>query len=98
MRRAHGFADKLGQGVLQGLKKQDESKTRNFASSYRRNFENSLKVTPKEETKSRVSDSYEKWDWFIVDEAQDIQTNHALFIQQLRSLTEHFIVAGDPRQ
>ena len=70
MRRAHGFADKLGQGVLQGLKKQDESKTQSFASSHRRNFENGLKVTPKE---------YEKWDWVIVDVSSRCNGNTTYF-------------------
>lgn len=56
---------------------------------YRLNFEYGLQLGVK---------PYEKWDWLIIDEGQDIQPLHAILIEQLRPRAKHFIVAGDPRQ
>lgn len=56
---------------------------------FRQSFESAL---------TRPMDENESWDWIILDEAQDVQINHACLIDQLRSHTSHFVAAGDPRQ
>lgn len=45
-----------------------------------------------------AANSKERWDWVIVDEAQDVLPTHAQLIDQLRERTDHFVAAGDPRQ
>lgn len=39
-----------------------------------------------------------KWDYLIVDEAQDVNITHAQFIQHFETRNTHIISAGDPRQ
>jgi len=38
------------------------------------------------------------WDYFIVDEAQDLLDAHAALIEAVMRITEHTFIAGDPRQ
>lgn len=42
--------------------------------------------------------NFGKWDYFIVDEAQDLLSDHVAIIDKCRKTSQHFIVAGDPRQ
>ncbi|XP_070189190.1 uncharacterized protein [Littorina saxatilis] len=39
-----------------------------------------------------------KWDWVIVDEAQDVNYTHAFIVETLHESSGHLVVAGDPRQ
>ncbi|MFA6165816.1 MAG: AAA family ATPase, partial [Gemmatimonadaceae bacterium] len=40
----------------------------------------------------------ERWDWLIVDEAQDVDATRGLVVEGLRPRARHFVAAGDPRQ
>lgn len=40
----------------------------------------------------------DRWDYLIVDEAQDIGTYHAMIVKKLITVSKHVLIFGDPRQ